>query len=426
MSLILIFFYTLLFTLALPIILLRLIWQGLRSPAYFKRLHERFGYVPVLNFDKSVIWIHAVSVGEVEASRPLIKLLQNEFPKYQLIMTTMTPTGSERVKLLFSDVVRHSYLPYDVPFAIKRFIAAIHPQFGVIMETEIWPNLISICTKNDIKIILANARISERSIKGYQCISTLTHRTLQSLTLIAAQSEQDRQYFLQLGADSKKVHTIGNLKYEIDWPSSIMKISKQVVSAMWDISRPVLIAASTHEGEEKIILNALFLIRIKYPDLLLIIAPRNPERFDRVAALSKRMGFKMLRRSEHQYCMNDINVLVVDSMGELPLFYATSDIAFVGGSLFPHGGHNLLEPAALGRAIITGPYYFNFNEITRQFIQAEAAVEVIDIHGLATTVIDLLHNPSNRAAMGRTSLRLIVNSQGAGIRLINLIKLHVL
>ncbi len=425
MGLMLNFFYTLLFALALPIILLRITWQGLRSPAYFKRLHERFGYAPVLNFDKSVIWIHAVSVGEVEASRPLIKLLKDEFPNYQLIITTMTLTGSERVKLLFADTVSHSYLPYDLPFAINRFIAAIHPKCGVIMETEIWPNLISICTKNNIKIILANARMSERSSKGYQRISGLTRKTLRYLTLIAAQNEQDRQYFYQLGADLKKVYTIGNLKYDIDLSSSIIDISEQV-STMWDINRPIFIAASTHEGEEKIILHALYLIRIRYPNLLLIIAPRNPERFDRVTALSKKMGFKILRRSKHLYCMNKINILVVDSMGELPLFYATSDIAFVGGSLVPHGGHNLLEPAALGRAIITGTHYCNFNGIVRQFIYAKAAIEVTDIHSLAITVIDLLQNSPKRAEMGKTSLRLIINSQGASMRLINLIKLYVL
>ncbi|PCH63362.1 MAG: 3-deoxy-D-manno-octulosonic acid transferase [Gammaproteobacteria bacterium] len=419
------FFYTSLFTLALPLILLRLIWRGFRSPAYFKRWGERFGTSANIPQDKSVIWIHAVSVGEVEASRPLIKALQQDFPEHQLLLTTMTPTGSERVKVLFADTVAHCYLPYDLPFAIERFLTATHPQFGIIMETEIWPNLITHCAKHKIKLVLANARMSERSLKGYQRVDTLTREVLQSLTFIAAQSEQDRQRFAKLGADIKKVHAIGNLKYEVTLPASLMEQAESMRS-MWDVNRPVLIAASTHEGEEEIILNASRQIRAQYPNLLLIIVPRHPERFDRVTALSQRAGFKTLRRSEHQPCRSDVQILVVDTMGELPLFYGASDIAFVGGSLVPHGGHNLLEPAALGRAVITGPHYFNFSQITRQFLHENAAIEVTDTASLAVTVIDLLQNSQKRAEMGEAGLQLIVNSQGASMRLSNLIKRHIL
>ena len=419
------FFYTSLFTLALPLVILRLIWRGLRSPAYLKRWGERFGNAPKLSSQKPVIWIHAVSVGEVEASRPLIKSLQADFPEHQLLITTMTPTGSERVSLLFADKVAHCYLPYDIPFAIERFLAATHPQFGIIMETEIWPNLITLCTKKNIKLVLANARMSERSQKGYQRIASLTAETLQSLTFIAAQSEQDRQRFAKLGASIKKVHAIGNLKYEVSLPASLMEQAESM-RAMWDVNRPVLIAASTHEGEEEIVLNASRQIRAQYPNLLLVIVPRHPERFDRVTALSQRAGFKTLRRSEHQPCSSDVQILVVDTMGELPLFYGASDIAFVGGSLVPHGGHNLLEPAALGRAVITGPHYFNFSEITRQFLQAKAAIKVSDTSSLAVAVIDLLQNSQKRAEMGEAGLQLIVNSQGASMRLNNLIKRHII
>lgn len=418
------FFYTTLFTLALPLILLRLIWRGLRSPAYFKRWSERFGRSPMIRSKKPVIWIHAVSVGEVEASRPLIKTLQSDFSEYQLLITTMTPTGSERVKLLFADNVAHCYLPYDLPFAVERFLNTAQPQFGIIMETEIWPNLISICAEKNIKLVLANARMSERSQKGYQRVTNLTAEVLQSLSLIAAQSEQDRQRFANLGADIKKVHAIGNLKYEVSLPASLTEQAESM-RAMWDVNRPVLIAASTHEGEEEIVLNASRQIRAQYPNLLLIIVPRHPERFDRVTALSQRAGFKTLRRSEHRPCSSEVQILVVDTMGELPLFYGASDVAFVGGSLVPHGGHNLLEPAALGRAVITGPHYFNFNEITRQFLQAKAAIEVSDTSSLALTAIDLLQNSQKRAEMGEAGLQLIVNSQGASMRLMNLIKRNI-
>ena len=419
------FFYTSIFTLALPFIFLRLVWRGLRTPAYFKRWGERFGASPKLEKNNAVIWIHAVSVGEVEASRPLIKSLQHDFPDHQLLITTMTPTGSERVKLLFADTVAHCYLPYDLPFAIERFLTATHPEFGIIMETEIWPNLIILCAKHKIKLVLANARMSERSAKGYQRLSSLTRQVLQSLSFIAAQTEQDRQRFANLGADIKNVHAIGNLKYEVSLPDSL-KEQAEAMRTMWDVNRPVLIAASTHEGEEEFVLNASRQIRAQYSNFLLIIVPRHPERFDRVTALSQRAGFKTLRRSEHRPCSSDVQVLVIDTMGELPLFYGACDVAFVGGSLVPHGGHNLLEPAALGRAVITGPHYFNFNEITQQFLKAEAAIEVSNTASLAVTVIDLFQNSQKRAEMGEAGLKLIANSQGASMRLSNLIKRHLI
>ena len=417
--------YTILFTLAIPLILLRLIWRGMNAPTYWQRWSERFGAGVNLSSKAATIWIHAVSVGEVEACRPLIKALQIEFPNHQLLITTMTPTGSERVKLLFSNSVAHCYLPYDLPFAIKRFLNKTQPQFGIIMETEIWPNLLFTCEQQNIPLVLANARMSERSAKGYARLASFTKTTLNSLRLIAAQGQQDRQRFKELGANIQKVHAIGNLKYEISLPTSL-KEQAEAMRNMWDNTRPVWVAASTHEGEDEIILNASRQIRAKFPDLLLIIVARHPERFDRVTALTQRAGFKTLRRSEHRPCSSDVQVLVVDTMGELPLFYAASDVAFVGGSLVPHGGHNLLEPAALGCAVITGPYYFNFNEITKRFLEAEAAIQVTDTQSLADTVIMLLENSQKRAQMGEAGLQLIANSQGASTRLINLIKHHII
>lgn len=416
--------YTLIFTLALPLILLRLIWRGFRAPAYFHRWDERFGAAPFLSDKKAVIWIHAVSFGEVEACRPIVQILRNEFPNHQILITTMTPTGSARVKHLFAETVAHCYLPYDIPFAINRFIGRTHPQFGIIMETEIWPNILTICQQKNIPIILANARMSERSAKGYQRFPKFIKTTLQNLPLIAAQSEQDRQRFSQLGADIKTVHAIGNLKYEISLPASLME-QAEAMRSMWDSNRPVWIAASTHEGEEEIVLNASRQIRAQFPELLVIIVPRHPERFDRVSALCQRAGYKTLRRSEHRPCSSDIQILVVDTMGELPLFYGASDIALIGGSLMPHGSHNLLEPAALGRAIITGPHYFNFNEITEQFLQAGAATKVTDSSSLAETVLTLLQDSKKRAEMGEAGRHLISNSQGASQRLLNLIKRHI-
>ena len=416
--------YTSLFFICLPLVIARLIWRGFRAPAYWQRWSERFGKSPEIPHKAPILWIHAVSVGEVEASRPLVKALQIAYPKHRLLITTMTPTGSERVKLLFDDTVFHCYLPYDLPFAINRFLKLNQPVFGIIMETEIWPNLLLTCKQQGIPVVLANARMSDRSAKGYARFPTLTKTVLNSLRFIAAQGQQDRDNFHKLGADITDVHAIGNLKYEISLPASLVEQST-AMRMMWDNNRPVWVAASTHEGEEEIILHASRQIRAKFPNLLLIIVPRHPERFDRVTALTHRTGFKTLRRSEQRPCSSDIQVLVVDTMGELPLFYAACDVAFVGGSLIPRGGHNLLEPAALGRAVVTGSHFFNFNEITKQFLRANAAIEVSNTEELADTISSLLDNPEQRARMGEASLKLIAASQGASARLANLIKRHI-
>jgi len=416
--------YSILFYIALPFILIRLLWRGIRSPGYWQRWSERFGHSPLLSDENPVIWIHAVSVGEVEATRPLVKTLFAEFPRHQIIITTMTPTGSARVKLLYGDSVMHCYVPYDVSFAVQRFFKRTHPQFGIIMETEIWPIMLLSCQQLKIPLVLANARMSERSAKGYARFANFTKTILQSLQFIAAQSEADRQRFKLLGADIKKVHAIGNLKYEINLPAGLIE-QAVVMRNLWGNHRPTWVAASTHEGEEAIILNASRQVRAACPNLLLIIVPRHPERFDRVTALSQRAGFKTLRRSEHRPCPSDVKVLVVDTMGELPLFYAASDVAFVGGSLIPVGGHNILEPAALARPIITGPHYFNFNDITQQFLKADAAIQINNTEQLAETIIKLLQDSQQRAKMGEAALQLMANSQGASKRLINLIKRHI-
>jgi len=416
--------YTTLFTLSIPLLILRLIWRGFRAPAYWKRWAERFGGGPQINSSKPIIWIHAVSVGEVEACRPIANALRKEYPNHQLLITTMTPTGSARVKAIFSDSVAHCYLPYDIPFAIKRFLNKTNPTFGIIMETEIWPNLLSTNHKRNIPLFLANARMSERSAKGYSRFANFTKETLQNLSVIAAQSSEDKKRLQSLGAESNRVHVIGNLKYEINLAPSLAEQANSM-RAIWDNNRPVLIAASTHEGEEEMVLNASRQIRSNYPELLVIIVPRHPERFDRVAALAHKSGFKTLRRSEMKPCPSDIQILLVDTMGELPLFYAASDVAFVGGSLVPHGGHNLLEPAALGRAVLTGPHFFNFQEITQQFLTAGAALEIADTQALADTTIKLLNTPETRTEMGEISLKLIAKSQGASGRLVNLIKYHL-
>lgn len=405
-------------------ILLRLVWRGFKAPRYFKRWHERFGRISPLINNNPVIWLHAVSVGEVEASKPLVNRLREEYPNHQLVITTMTPTGSERVTANFADSVGHCYLPYDLPFAVNAFLKSVNPEFGILMETEIWPNLIARCEQLDIPLVLVNARLSERSLKGYQRFASLAKSTLNKIKVIASQSPEDQQRFLTLGADKTRVFATGNLKYEIELPASL-KEKADYMRNMWDQDRPVWIAASTHEGEDELILNASRQVRAAFPDLLLIIVPRHPERFDRVTALCQRAGLITLRRSEQKPCPASVQVLMVDTMGELLLFYAASDVAFVGGSLVEHGGHNILEPTALGRATLTGPHYFNFQAITKQFLEANALLKVDNVEQLASTVTELLQDSTKRAEMGEAGLNIIRQSQGATSRVINLIKRHI-
>lgn len=291
------------------------------------------------------------------------------------------------------------------------------------METELWPNLLLTCQQKNIPLVIANARLSTRSAKGYQKLATFSRQMLQAIPLIATQTSTDRDRFQQLGARPESVHAVGNLKYEMRLSASLIE-QAELMRTVWG-NRPVWVAASTHEGEEEIILNASKQVRAHFPDLLLIIVPRHPERFDRAAGLSRRAGFKTLRHSDNQPCSLDVQVLVVDTMGELPLFYATADVALIGGSLVPHGGHNLLEPAALGRAVVTGPHFFNFTEITRRFLAAHAAIEVKDSHELAQAIKMLLGDPQRRSEMGQAGLALIEQSQGASQRLLNLIDRHI-
>jgi len=418
--------YTSLFVLALPFIVLRLIWRGFKAPAYWHRWSERFGASPRLSKQDKVIWVHAVSVGEVEACRPLVAELQVTFPDSTLLITTMTPTGSARVKLLFDDSVAHCYLPYDIPLFLEQFIARSQPMFGIIMETEIWPNLIFSCYKDNVPLLLANARLSVRSAKSYSRWSNFISSILQSLTVIAAQGEQDKQHFKQLGADENRLFVTGNLKYETSLAITNLNQQAQAMRKIWGQDRPVWIVASTHEGEETLIIEAFRSILKQIPTLLLIIVPRHPERFERVASLISDNQLPYTRRSKQETASADTQVLLIDTMGELPLFYACSDIAFVGGSLVEHGGHNLLEPAILAKAIITGPHFFNFTEITKQFLEADAAILVADKNELEKTVVMLLQDQQQCIVMGEAALEIIDKSQGASRRIIDLIKQYLL
>lgn len=403
------FLYTFLFYLALPFIFMRLIWRSLRQPAYRKRLTERLGFYP-FSLEKC-IWIHAVSVGETIAAIPLIKSLKSRYPHLQMLVTTMTPTGAERVKSAFGDTVKHAYLPYDLPSAMKRFIKAMNPVICIIMETELWPNLISVCHQRKIPITLLNARLSEKSAKGYARIAPLTKEMLEQINLIAAHGVKDAIRFIALGAAKDKTIVTGNIKFDIEISPEIPAKSASLREQLGK-DRFIWIAASTHEGEEEIILQAHAKLREKNPDALLMLVPRHPDRFDAIAKLSEQ-DFATVRRSKNETCTNQTAVYLGDTMGELLVLYGAADVAFVAGSLIPRGGHNMLEPGALGKPILTGEHLFNFAEISELFVSANAMNKVKDADELASQLISLMQHPDEQRKMGERALQVIANNRGA-------------
>lgn len=410
--------YSLIFYLCVPLILLRLWWRGRRAPAYRRRIRERFGFIRPVG--APCLWVHAVSVGEVQAARPLLAQLQQRYPEHTLLVTTMTPTGAERVAALGGGI-EHRYLPYDLPDAVLRFLQRVRPRACLIMETELWPNLLHYCARADVPVVLVNARMSERSARGYARLGGFTRNVLRKLRMIAAQTAADRERLIRLGAEPARVEVTGSLKFDFAPPSDIgpraIAVRKQ-----WGTARQVWIAASTHRGEDELILQAHGRIKQAVPDALLVLVPRHPERFDEVATLCQGQGYQVVRRSAQRACDASTDIFLGDSMGELMLFFAAADVAFVGGSLVPTGGHNLLEPASLGKPVLTGPHMFNFTEIHRQLLDAGASREVRDPAVLAEAVIELLRDDAARQRMGERGQRLVEQNRGALGRVMVLVK----
>lgn len=401
--------YTILLTLATPFILLRLLWRSTRQKAYRQRIIERFAFYPALK-NKQSIWIHAVSVGETHAAFPLIKFLVQQYPQFKILVTTTTPTGSAEILKQFGDQVLHYYTPYDLPIIINRFLKKMQPRLCIIMETELWPNLLHYTHKKRIPILLANARLSEKSFQGYKKISSLMRNMLNCFTTIAAQSAEDGERFLKLGLDKNKLLVSGNIKFDTSMPANLSE-NAQALRAHWQ-QRPTWIAASTHDGEEEIILHAHKKILQQFPNALLILVPRHPERFNKVANLC-RANFSVARRSENQLPEDNTQIYLGDTMGELRLLYAASDVAFVGGSLVPIGGHNPIEPALLNLPIINGPHFHNFKMITTQIEQAGGLKIIHDGDELAALVILLLKDPHLRQQYGENARKLCLSHSGA-------------
>ncbi|MBR7195648.1 lipid IV(A) 3-deoxy-D-manno-octulosonic acid transferase [Pseudomonas sp. 14A] len=412
--------YTALFYLGLPLVAIRLWLRARKAPAYAKRIGERFTLgMPTLQ--PGGIWVHAVSVGESIAAAPMIRALLERYPTLPITVTCMTPTGSERIQALFANEARiqHCYLPYDLPCAAARFLDRVQPKLAVIMETELWPNHIHQCAKRGIPVALANGRLSERSARGYGRFSKLTAPMLAEMSLFAVQTEAEAQRFRDLGARSETVEVTGSIKFDLTIDPQLLQRAADLRNQWQAQDRPVWIAASTHEGEDEVVLDAHRRLLASHPDALLILVPRHPERFNSVFELCQREGFATVRRSTGANVDAQTRVLLGDTMGELLFLYALADSAFVGGSLVPNGGHNLLEPAALAKPVLSGPHLFNFLDIAAQLREAGALAEVDDAEGLAVEVQRLFELPRDAQRMAEAGLAVMRRNQGALQRLVD-------
>jgi 3-deoxy-D-manno-octulosonic-acid transferase len=411
--------YTLLFHLGLPLVALRLFLRGRKAPAYRARIAERFAWqLPPMR--QGGIWVHAVSVGESIAAAPMVRALLKQYPDLPITLTCMTPTGSERIRAMFEGEprVQHCYLPYDLPWAAGRFLDHVQPKVGIIMETELWPNHIHQCARRGIPVALANARLSARSARGYARFAGLTRPMLEEMSLIAVQTETEAERFLSLGARPECVQVTGSIKFDLKVDEHLLPRAHDL-RAQWGASqRPVWIAASTHDGEDAQVLEAHRRLLEVHSDALLILVPRHPERFNAVHALCAER-FATVRRSAGDGVGAHTQVLLGDTMGELLFLYALADIAFVGGSLVPTGGHNPLEPAALALPVIMGPQVFNFLEISAMLREAGALQQVDDAEGLAAAVRRLIELPQDARRMGEAGRAVMQANQGALQRLLD-------
>ena len=402
--------YSVALVVLLPITLYHLVWRGFRQPAYFQRWGERYARYPTPT-EPTPVWVHAVSVGEVNAIAPLVQRLLAQAPGRRLVITTITPTGSARVQALWGERVEHVYLPYDLKRFMRHFLAHFKPSVALIVETELWPNMLFACRDAGVSVCILNARLSARSLRGYQVLDALIRRALGTVKRVCAQSRLDGERFIRLGAHRDAVVATGNLKFDVNPPEGIDAL-KQVFSHHAG-QRPVWIAASTHPEEEAFVLSAHRRVRQRWPDALLIWAPRHPERFKGVADQARAQGMRVSTRSVNDWPDTSDAVFVLDTLGDLGRFYAVADIAFVGGSLQMVGGHNMLEPAIIGVPIITGPHLFNFSDISQRMRDAHAMRVVQDPAEFEAALMQLFESPEERTRMKNAAHALVVQGRGA-------------
>lgn len=405
--------YSLLLWLSLPLVLLRLAWKSRHDPAYRRRWRERIAW-----YDKATppvegprVVFHAVSVGEVHAAQPLIEAFMERHPDHAVLVTTSTPTGSERVKALFGSRVEHVYLPWDLGFAVRHFLERFRPSLLVLLETELWPNLIHGCQAQHCAVVLANARLSRKSFRAYRRLGSFITRTLQELTALAAQSDADAAHFLQLGLPRDRLETTGSLKFDVRMAPEKVERARHLRSS-WP-ARPVWIAASTREGEDVRVLEACEAVLAVIPDALLLLVPRHPERFRSAGNQARSRGLEVAYFSETKAPGAGVQVLVGDTMGDMALYYGLADVAFVGGSLVPTGCQNLIEPASLGLPVLAGPSLFNFRHVSQMLIEAGGMRVVQDPVELAAAVVTLLRDETQRSRVGEAALAEVHRNEGA-------------
>jgi 3-deoxy-D-manno-octulosonic-acid transferase len=404
-------FYSFLILLTTPLVLLYFALRGFRDRAYFSRWHERFGFITTPSKTGGIL-VHAASVGEFNAANPLIKALLKTYPELPLTVTTLTPTGSERVTKELGERVFHSYIPLDLPAAVSRFLNRLQPRLIIVMETEIWPNLYLQARRLDIPLLMANARLSGNSVRHFQRVPGFVAEVLQCTSWIGAQSPDDADRLIKCGADPQQTEMTGNLKFDLAVPASLEETG-EALRSRWGRARPVLVAGSTHEADENVVIPAFVELLAKLPDALLILVPRYPERFARATQLAKSAGLQTELRSEGEICSENAQCFVIDSIGELMTYYACADVAFVGGSMGDQGGHNALEPAALGKPVLLGPNMDNARDITAQLIKCNAARRVSNQQEFRQAAEKILIDGSLRDSMGQAGRELIEKNKGA-------------
>jgi len=414
------FIYTFLITLSLPFALLRILLKDTKSSSWTRKLKNQLGYVPKVS--GKVIWLHCVSVGEFNAAKPLIDKIFLKFPLHQIVISTTTITGSECVKNHYKRRVIHCFFPFDVPFIVNSFLKKIKPIACILLETEIWPNLITKLKYQNIPVMLVNARLSDRSFKKYNKFSPkLVSSTLNSLSIICSQNESSSKRFISLGASRKNIIITGNLKFDSSEPNNL-----ETIQALKNITgdRKIVAFASTREGEELQIIKSYLALKSKFNALLLII-PRHPERFNKVFNMANENGLNVKRRSLADHCEKDTDMLIGDSMGEMMSYYSISDIAFIGGSLTNNGGQNMLEAASLSKPIIFGPSVFNFEEISKRFLDDGSAIQVSSAEELMQTISELLLDDEKRRLIGESANNTFENNSGATTKIFKAIAPHI-
>jgi 3-deoxy-D-manno-octulosonic-acid transferase len=388
--------YTIALRLALPLILLRLWWRGRREPGYREHVHERFGIYPNVGTDKA-LWVHAVSVGEARAAAPLVRALKDQLPDHTVVITCTTAAGRETLKQVYGDSALGVFLPYDYPESVQGFLERFRPRLGVLMETELWPNLLAQCERQRVPVVLANARMSEKSARGYRRWRALTAPGVRSLAAVCAQSEADAERLRALGAP--RVEVTGNLKFDVALDQAQLAAGREWKAKL---GRRVLLLASTREGEEKLLLDEL-----REAEFLTVVVPRHPQRFDEVAQWAD------ARRTQLAVPTEKHRIYLGDTMGEMAFYYAACDVAVIGGSFLPLGGQNLIEALAAGAPVVLGPSMFNFAEATQLAVAAGAAIQVADAAAAARAAVGLLSNPQQRAAMTEAGKKLCESHRGA-------------